>query len=89
MGLAPGLTEREARDSPESRIGDWLEQRDDLDTFIAFADSVHLDGVVEKITVPFLIAHGEKDRQIPLDYAHRSYDQAGRPSTSDSTTFPT
>ncbi|WP_410659627.1 alpha/beta hydrolase family protein [Amycolatopsis sp. lyj-112] len=54
----------------------WVWGHDDLDTFIAFADSVHLDGVVEKITVPFLIAHGEKDRQIPLDYAHRSYDQA-------------
>ena len=48
----------------------------DLDTFIDFADDVHLDGVVEKITVPFLIAHGANDRQIPLEYAHRSYDQA-------------
>jgi len=26
--------------------------------------------------VPFLIAHGAGDRQIPLEYAHRSYDQA-------------
>lgn len=39
-------------------------------------DQVNLDGVVEKITVPFLIAHGAGDRQIPLEYAHRSYDQA-------------
>ena len=54
----------------------WVWGHDDLDAFIAFADDVHLDGVVEKITVPFLIAHGEKDRQIPLEYAHRSYDQA-------------
>ena len=49
---------------------------DDLDAFIDFADDVHLDGVVEKITVPFLIAHGANDRQIPLEYAHRSYEQA-------------
>jgi len=48
----------------------------DLDGFLAFADDVHLDGVVEKITVPFLIAHGANDRQIPVDYAHRSYEQA-------------
>jgi dienelactone hydrolase len=47
-----------------------------LDEFLDFADDVHLDGVVEQITVPFLIAHGENDRQIPLAYAHRSYDQA-------------
>ncbi len=47
-----------------------------LDAFLDFADDVHLDGVVENITVPFLIVHGERDRQIPLAYAHRSYDQA-------------
>jgi dienelactone hydrolase len=54
----------------------WVWGFDDLDTFLAYADGVHLDGVVEKITVPFLICHGEGDRQIPLEYAHRSYDQA-------------
>ncbi len=54
----------------------WVWGHTDLDEFIAFADDVHLDGVVEKITVPFLIAHGANDRQIPLEYAHRSYDQA-------------
>ena len=32
--------------------------------------------MVGKITVPFLIAHGANDRQIPLEYAHRSYDQS-------------
>ena len=48
----------------------------DLDEFIDFADDVNLDGVVEQITVPFLIAHGANDRQIPLEYAHRSYEQA-------------
>jgi fermentation-respiration switch protein FrsA (DUF1100 family) len=26
--------------------------------------------------VPLLIAHGENDRQIPVEYAHRSYEQA-------------
>jgi dienelactone hydrolase len=54
----------------------WVWGHDDLDTFIDFADGVNLDGVVERITVPFLIAHGQNDRQIPLEYAHRSYDQA-------------
>ena len=46
------------------------------DAFLDFADDVHLDGVVENITVPFLVAHGANDRQIPLEYAHRSYEQA-------------
>ncbi|GIF26985.1 dienelactone hydrolase [Actinoplanes tereljensis] len=54
----------------------WVWGETDLDTFIKKAAQVHLDGVVEQITVPFLIAHGENDRQIPLRYAHRSYQQA-------------
>jgi dienelactone hydrolase len=54
----------------------WVWGQDDLDTFIEFADDVHLDGVVERIRVPFLVAHGANDRQIPLEYAHRSYQQA-------------
>jgi fermentation-respiration switch protein FrsA (DUF1100 family) len=54
----------------------WVWGETDLDTFIKKAEAVNLDGVVERITVPFLIAHGENDRQIPLRYAHRSYEQA-------------
>jgi pimeloyl-ACP methyl ester carboxylesterase len=48
----------------------------DLQEFAAFADGVNLEGVIEQITVPLLVAHGQNDRQIPLDYAHRSYEQA-------------
>jgi dipeptidyl aminopeptidase/acylaminoacyl peptidase len=54
----------------------WVWGHTDLDEFIRFAADVHLDGVVERIRVPFLVAHGANDRQIPLEYAHRSYDQA-------------
>jgi fermentation-respiration switch protein FrsA (DUF1100 family) len=54
----------------------WVWGENDIDAFLKKAEAVNLDGVVERITVPFLIAHGENDRQIPLAYAHRSYDQA-------------
>ncbi|GAA1795851.1 alpha/beta fold hydrolase [Nocardioides hankookensis] len=54
----------------------WVWGETDLDMFIKKAEAVNLDGVVEHITVPFLIAHGGNDRQIPLAYAHRSYEQA-------------
>jgi dienelactone hydrolase len=54
----------------------WVWGETDLDRFVAKAEQVHLDGVVEQITVPFLIVHGENDRQIPLEYAHRSHEQA-------------
>jgi len=54
----------------------WVWGETDLDAFIDKAAAITLDGVAEKITCPFLITHGEKDRQIPLEYARRSYDQA-------------
>lgn len=54
----------------------WVWGSPDMESFLELADGVHLDGVVEHITVPFLIAHGANDRQIPVAYAHRSYDQA-------------
>jgi dienelactone hydrolase len=54
----------------------WAWGFDNLDSFITYADGVNLDGIAEKITVPFLICHGENDRQIPVEYAHRSYQQA-------------
>jgi esterase/lipase len=54
----------------------WVFGKDDIDSFMAYAPNMSLDGVVEKIKVPFLITHGEGDRQIPVEYARRSFDQA-------------
>lgn len=54
----------------------WVWGYDDLDAFIEHADGVTLTGVVDQITVPFLICHGQNDRQIPLAYAQQSYDEA-------------
>jgi fermentation-respiration switch protein FrsA (DUF1100 family) len=47
-----------------------------LEEFMEFAPKMSLVGVVEQITVPFLITHGEDDTQIPLEYAHAQYDAA-------------
>ncbi len=54
----------------------WVWGQESLEEFIELAAQVNLDGVVEKITVPFLITHGEADRQIPVEHAHRCYAQA-------------
>jgi dienelactone hydrolase len=54
----------------------WVFDATDMDDFIAKTANMKLEGVVEKITVPFLITHGVGDRQIPVAYAHESYDQA-------------
>ena len=53
----------------------WVWGADDTEAFMALCPKITLDGQMEKIRVPFLITHGEKDRQIPLKYAHRSYEQ--------------
>ena len=39
------------------------------------AEKVHLDGILDRIKVPFLVTHGEQDSQIPLKWAHRTYEQ--------------
>lgn len=44
----------------------WVWGARDIDDFMRIAEDVHLDGVVEKIKVPFQVTHGEKDSQIPL-----------------------
>jgi dienelactone hydrolase len=53
----------------------WVWGAKDLEEFMKIAENVHLDGVVEKIRVPFLVTHGEKDSQIPIKWAHRTYEQ--------------
>lgn len=54
----------------------WVFGKKTLEEFMAYVPNMTLNGVVEKITVPFLVTHGAGDRQIPLEYAHQSYDQA-------------
>ncbi len=51
----------------------WAFGASDIDDFLAKSTDMHLDGVMERIKVPFLVTHGEKDRQIALDYARQSY----------------
>ena len=53
----------------------WVFGAKDMDEFFAKAAGMNLNGVMDRIRVPFLVTHGEKDRQIALEYAHQSYDQ--------------
>ena len=53
----------------------WVFGAEDMDDFFAKAAGMNLNGVMEKIKVPFLVTHGAHDRQINIDYAHQSYDQ--------------
>lgn len=53
----------------------WVWGAKDIDDFMRIAEDVHLDGILERVRVPFLVTHGEKDSQIPLKWAHRTYEQ--------------
>ena len=53
----------------------WVWGAKDQDDFMRIAENVHLDGVLDRIKVPFLVTHGEKDSQIPLKWAERTYEQ--------------
>jgi len=53
----------------------WVFGAANLDDFFAKAAGMHLNGILDRIRVPFLVTHGEKDRQIALEYAHQTYDQ--------------
>ena len=52
----------------------WVWGAKDTADFMRIAQNVHLDGILDRIRVPFLVTHGEKDSQIPLKWAHATYD---------------
>lgn len=51
----------------------WVWGCRDMDEFLELAPRITLRGILDRITVPFLVVHGEHDRQIPLRYAHDLY----------------
>jgi pimeloyl-ACP methyl ester carboxylesterase len=53
----------------------WVFGAKDLDDFLARSQGMHLDGILHRIEAPFLVVHGERDRQIPVEYARRTYSE--------------
>lgn len=53
----------------------WVWGAKNMDDFMQITEKVNLNGELGGIKVPFLVTHGESDRQIPLEYAHQTYDQ--------------
>jgi dienelactone hydrolase len=53
----------------------WVFGASSMEDFLEKSKDMHLNGVMERIRVPFLVTHGAKDRQISVEYAHQSYDQ--------------
>ena len=53
----------------------WAFGASDMDDFLARSADMTLQGHLDRIRVPFLVTHGAQDRQIPLSYAQRTYEQ--------------
>lgn len=53
----------------------WVFGAEDMDDFHRKTEGMTLNGVMERIQIPFLVTHGARDRQIGVEYAHQSYDQ--------------
>jgi fermentation-respiration switch protein FrsA (DUF1100 family) len=56
--------------------GRWVFGAADNDELLAITKRITLRGVADKITCPFLIVHGENDRQVPIAHAREIYDDA-------------
>lgn len=55
----------------------WIFNVDTRDEAMQRLEGFRLDGVVQKITCPFLLVHGEGDEQIPLAIAQKCFDVVG------------
>ena len=55
----------------------WVLNAGSQEEAIKLLEPFKLEGVVQKITCPFLMLHGEGDEQIPLPEAQRCFDAVG------------
>ncbi|GAB4356781.1 MAG: prolyl oligopeptidase family serine peptidase [Oricola sp.] len=54
----------------------WVFGKNSLEEFMEWAPNMDLGPVIGRLTCPFFIMHGGGDRQIPVEYAEQSRDQA-------------
>jgi len=55
----------------------WVLGVSDRESALKKLEGFRLDGIVQKMTCPFLLLHGEGDQQIPLATAERLYEAVG------------
>jgi len=54
----------------------WVWGEPSAQALLDHCDRITLRGHLQHMTIPFLVTHGENDRQIPVAYAHESYEEA-------------
>jgi dipeptidyl aminopeptidase/acylaminoacyl peptidase len=87
LGVAENLAATEAHSAPPFQVP-WVFGIEDRAVLARQARHFTLDGVVEKVTCPLLVVHGADDRQVPVDQAHRTVEQAHNAARRDLVIFP-
>lgn len=54
----------------------WVMGLNTMEEVQARADEMTLNGILDRIRCPMLIVHGENDRQVPVDFARRTFAEA-------------
>lgn len=54
----------------------WVLDAKNMQEAAGIADRMTLNGILDRIRCPILIVHGENDRQVPLDVARRTFEEA-------------
>lgn len=54
----------------------WVMGAKDMQEVAEIADRMTLKGILDRIRCPILVVHGENDRQVPVEFARRTYDEA-------------
>jgi dienelactone hydrolase len=89
-GVVQNLAKTGARSAPSFQAP-WVfgvTDADDPATQAAVVPRFNLDGVVEKIEGAVLVVHGEDDRQVPVEQARRTYEQATSARTRELKIYP-
>lgn len=55
----------------------WALGVDSIEAALQKLEAFRLDGVVQRMTCPFLVLHGENDEQVPMEIARRLHGAAG------------
>jgi pimeloyl-ACP methyl ester carboxylesterase len=72
------VTRSDSRHSAQSAFQvPWVFGATDIDDALEMAKRFDLDGVAQRIECPVLVAHGDRDRIVPLASAKKLYDMIG------------
>src|SRR5262245_32635775 len=66
----------------------WVFGKETMEEVREVTRKMTLKGILDRITCPLLIVHGENDRQIPLHHAERTYRDAVNAASRELKVFP-